>query len=104
MGTSCSLGGLQRTLSINTSVILHPVPHGNRRQKVTLPFAGTAVCFQTPEQLKQQDKVPKTKHHFHSTLCATPQHVQELITSLGSAAWLRGRGSGSARAHRGNSL
>lgn len=88
MVTSCSLGGLQRPLSINTSVILHPAPTWGQAAEVPLPFAGTAVCFPTPEQLKQQDKVPKTKHHFHTTLCATPQHAQDLITSLGLAAWL----------------
>ena len=44
--------------------------------------------FPTPEQLKQQDKVPEAKHHFHATLCAAPQHAQDLITSLGSAACL----------------
>lgn len=68
MGTSCGLGGLQRPLSINTSVIPHPAPTRGQAAEVTLPAAGTAVCFPTPEQLKQQDEVPTTQ-------CATPQQV-----------------------------
>lgn len=68
IGTSCSLRGLQGPLSINTSVIPHPALTWGQA-------AAVAMCFLTPEQLKQQDKVPKTKPHFQSTRFASPPHV-----------------------------